>query len=319
MRLSTIDGRSRTTHNFLDQIAQFHQQNGTNFNRHPIIDKKPVNLHSLHKIVQSHGGYDTICNNKGWSTIGRELGLSHKAATAFSNIVKQAYIKALLPYQQFIDIRNKEGKRISDLDFTSKPPPVSHAAGDKCEVCYSPHDDSSMLLCDTCNRGYHSYCLTPQLSAIPQCDWYCPSCLKRSGDDYGFEEGQFRNLEGFRQFAEDFKRKHFEARGIKGEVSEEACEKEFWRLVGNIAGEDVEVEYGADLHSSQHGRCVLMHQISCISGHRHQHLFCRSLAVASQHPNATLTLTTRHAHGISQISRIIPPVSFITSFLIFLA
>ena len=35
-----------------------------------------------------------------------------------------------------------------------------------------------MLLCERCNTGYHTFCLSPQLSSIPKDDWYCSICLK---------------------------------------------------------------------------------------------------------------------------------------------
>ncbi|PRP77672.1 hypothetical protein PROFUN_00533 [Planoprotostelium fungivorum] len=47
-----------------------------------------------------------------------------------------------------------------------------------CTKCESAEDDSQMLLCDRCNRGYHLYCLDPPLSAIPEEDWFCPKCSR---------------------------------------------------------------------------------------------------------------------------------------------
>ena len=34
-----------------------------------------------------------------------------------------------------------------------------------------------MLLCDKCNKGYHIYCLPVPLSAIPDGDWFCDTCI----------------------------------------------------------------------------------------------------------------------------------------------
>lgn len=48
----------------------------------------------------------------------------------------------------------------------------------KCEVCHSGDDDANMLICDSCSRGYHIYCLRPILPYVPNGDWHCPKCLK---------------------------------------------------------------------------------------------------------------------------------------------
>ena len=117
-----------------------------------------------------------------------------------------------------------------------------------------------MLLCDSCNRGHHIYCLNPPLSKIPDTDWYCSHCLKSSGNDYGFEDGETRTLPEFQKVCNDFKQEWFSSKSGwpkdeqgKPIITEEDVEKEFWRLVESPYDE-VEVEYGADLHSSHHGR-----------------------------------------------------------------
>ena len=49
-----------------------------------------------------------------------------------------------------------------------------------CEVCGDGTwtEGNWMLLCDGegCERAYHTLCLTPQLHAIPDGDWLCPTC-----------------------------------------------------------------------------------------------------------------------------------------------
>jgi transposase InsO family protein len=50
------------------------------------------------------------------------------------------------------------------------------AADLPCEVCRSPSLADFMLLCDTCNKGFHLRCLQPPLSAVPDGDWFCPRC-----------------------------------------------------------------------------------------------------------------------------------------------
>lgn len=43
-----------------------------------------------------------------------------------------------------------------------------------CAICFMPHQENSMLLCDLCNRGFHLHCLN--LLRIPNGKWYCQSC-----------------------------------------------------------------------------------------------------------------------------------------------
>ncbi len=42
-----------------------------------------------------------------------------------------------------------------------------------CKQCHKSDDDSNMLLCDSCNTGFHIYCLQPPLPEIPSGNWYC--------------------------------------------------------------------------------------------------------------------------------------------------
>jgi len=46
----------------------------------------------------------------------------------------------------------------------------------KCKVCRRKTDSDNMLLCDSCDNGYHIYCLKPKLKTIPSGDWFCPEC-----------------------------------------------------------------------------------------------------------------------------------------------
>ena len=48
-----------------------------------------------------------------------------------------------------------------------------------CEVCRFPDGEETLLLCDVCDRGWHTQCLTPPLAAVPEGAWVCPTCLER--------------------------------------------------------------------------------------------------------------------------------------------
>jgi len=45
-----------------------------------------------------------------------------------------------------------------------------------CEVCGTDEKEDQLLLCDLCSLGYHTFCLTPPLSAVPDGTWICPAC-----------------------------------------------------------------------------------------------------------------------------------------------
>ena len=50
-----------------------------------------------------------------------------------------------------------------------------------CEKCRLP-DAKGTIVCDSCNRVWHIYCLTPPLARVPRGDWLCSDC-KQSGVD----------------------------------------------------------------------------------------------------------------------------------------
>ena len=130
--------------------------------------------------------------------------------------------------------------------------------GEVCEVCGTRDQRSLLLVCDGCDYGYHQNCLDPPARINPLVDWHCPRCLVGTGD-FGFEEGGIYSLRQFQEKAHHFKQTYFEPKmqydpvmNKKKAVTEDDVEREFWRLVESPT-EEVEVEYGADIHSTTHG------------------------------------------------------------------
>lgn len=100
--------------------------------------------------------------------------------------------------------------------------------------------------------------MDPSLKTKPDTDWNCPRCLVGDGQ-FGFEEGGLYSLRQFQEKAADFKQGYFEKRmpfdpvlGCHRPVTEDDVEREFWRLVNDV-DEEVQVEYGADIHCTTHG------------------------------------------------------------------
>jgi hypothetical protein len=67
------------------------------------------------------------------------------------------------------------------LEIRAPDPLVPQAGPSKglsCAVCRLPDDEQAMLLCDSCDQGWHTYCLTPALTEVPRGDWICPQCVQ---------------------------------------------------------------------------------------------------------------------------------------------
>uniref|UniRef100_A0A182J0J0 [histone H3]-trimethyl-L-lysine(4) demethylase n=1 Tax=Anopheles atroparvus TaxID=41427 RepID=A0A182J0J0_ANOAO len=124
-----------------------------------------------------------------------------------------------------------------------------------CHMCNRGDVEESMLLCDGCDASYHTFCLMPPLQDIPKGDWRCPKCIVEENskpvEAFGFEQAQREyTLQQFGEMADQFKSNYFNM--PVHNVPTELVEKEFWRIVSSI-DEDVTVEYGADLHTMDHG------------------------------------------------------------------
>ncbi|XP_059188916.1 bromodomain adjacent to zinc finger domain protein 2A isoform X2 [Centropristis striata] len=52
-----------------------------------------------------------------------------------------------------------------------------------CQVCRKGDNDDCLLLCDSCDRGCHMYCLRPKITQVPEGDWFCPTCVAKDGGD----------------------------------------------------------------------------------------------------------------------------------------
>ncbi|XP_059047112.1 lysine-specific demethylase 5 [Achroia grisella] len=138
---------------------------------------------------------------------------------------------------------------------TPLPHPDDPLAKYMCHVCGRGDIEEQMLLCDGCDDSYHTFCLVPPLADIPKGDWRCPVCIaeevSKPTEAFGFEQASREyTLQQFGEMADQFKSDYFNMPVHM--VPTSTVEKEFWRVVSSI-DEDVTVEYGADLHSMDHG------------------------------------------------------------------
>lgn len=60
----------------------------------------------------------------------------------------------------------------------SKPIPCSKLLLQNCQFCQSGEQEDKLLLCDGCDRGYHTYCFKPRMDKIPDGDWLVFVCQR---------------------------------------------------------------------------------------------------------------------------------------------
>ncbi|XP_040085106.1 bromodomain adjacent to zinc finger domain protein 2B isoform X16 [Oryx dammah] len=49
-----------------------------------------------------------------------------------------------------------------------------------CQICRKGDNEELLLLCDGCDKGCHTYCHRPKITAIPDGDWFCPACIAKA-------------------------------------------------------------------------------------------------------------------------------------------
>ena len=49
-----------------------------------------------------------------------------------------------------------------------------------CQLCDCGDNEDELLLCDGCDKGFHTYCFKPKLDNIPDGDWYCYECVNKA-------------------------------------------------------------------------------------------------------------------------------------------
>lgn len=129
-------------------------------------------------------------------------------------------------------------------------------ADSACMVCGNGDSEECILLCDGCDDGYHTYCLVPPLTSVPKGEWRCPKCIvavvnKATDTTFGFEQAEREySLQQFGEMADQFKSNYFNMPVHM--VPTEKVEQEYWKILSSMDS-SVTVEYGADLHSMDHG------------------------------------------------------------------
>ncbi len=135
------------------------------------------------KLVENKGGFDHLDEVSFWTEIAKEMNLKDSIAKSLRSI----YEKIIYPYDLLKSgvtltksTSTSSFKRLNSDDSNEnkkKKKSVKLYENIKCLTCLSGDDDAFILLCDECDDSYHTYCLYPPLSEIPEGDWRCPNCV----------------------------------------------------------------------------------------------------------------------------------------------
>ncbi|KAL1837282.1 hypothetical protein VTJ49DRAFT_4068 [Mycothermus thermophilus] len=115
--LNSVEGSTRANLSYLDALAKFHKQQGTNLTRWPYVDKKPLDLYRLKKAVECRGGFEKVCKLKKWAEIGRDLGYSGKIMSSLSTSLKNSYQKWLCPYEEYLRLAKPGVHQQLELEY----------------------------------------------------------------------------------------------------------------------------------------------------------------------------------------------------------
>jgi hypothetical protein len=124
---------------YLDQLIEFHNQHGTNLNRFPTVDKRPLDLYKLRGTVETMGGFEKVCEMKKWPQVGRILGYEGKIMSSLSTSLKNTYLRYVLPYEEHLQLGKEDvpPERHSKKHLTTSQTP-SDSLGSSSEASQSP-------------------------------------------------------------------------------------------------------------------------------------------------------------------------------------
>ncbi|KAJ5517810.1 Zinc finger PHD-type [Penicillium expansum] len=232
--------------------SPFTPGNNTPANNGPPIKREGENGTSTPQVISDHASVSTPMNGQDEESLKRAISREDSSQCENGDDDDGSGRRNCFP--------TVAGSHMSLL----RPAPVrsrkdgSQPVGEKCETCGKSDDQGSILVCDGCELGYHKACLDPSTTTPSEHDWHCPKCLVGTGE-FGFEDGGVYSLKQFQEKANEFKKKYFASKmpfdpvlNTHRRETEDDVEAEFWKLVVDLH-ETVEVEYGADIHSTTHG------------------------------------------------------------------
>ncbi|KAL5582546.1 hypothetical protein UlMin_014988 [Ulmus minor] len=173
-----------------------------------------------------------------WSNVRNAFGdqpdlveLAETLAQNFESLYEKEVVSLVHKFAEFAKqecLNGEKRKEIDDLLSSTSVIPKAPWDEGVCKVCGIDRDDDSVLLCDTCDAEYHTYCLNPPLARIPEGNWYCPSCIasKRMARDAA-ENIQVIIRRSGKKYQGEVTRVYLEA---LAQLAAKMEEKEYWEF-----------------------------------------------------------------------------------------
>lgn len=93
-RINELEARTRIKLNFIDQLTKFFALKGKTF-QIPVIEKRTLDLYTLHKLVKEGGGHEEVAKAKKWGEIAQKMELTNVKSPA---LLKTHYDHLILPF-----------------------------------------------------------------------------------------------------------------------------------------------------------------------------------------------------------------------------
>uniref|UniRef100_A0A7R9HMY3 [histone H3]-trimethyl-L-lysine(4) demethylase n=1 Tax=Timema monikensis TaxID=170555 RepID=A0A7R9HMY3_9NEOP len=101
--LNELEAKTRIKLNFLDQIAKFWELQGSTL-KIPMVERRALDLYSLHKIILEEGGLEVTTKERKWSKVATRLG--YPQGKSIGTLLKSHYERILYPFDIFQQEKN---------------------------------------------------------------------------------------------------------------------------------------------------------------------------------------------------------------------
>lgn len=116
-RLNELEAKTRIKLNFLNQIAKFWELQGSSL-KIPMVERKALDLYTLHRYVQDEGGMEQTTRERKWSKIA--LRMRYPPRKSVGTILKAHYERILHPFDIFTSgkvVDLKLETEVNDKDY----------------------------------------------------------------------------------------------------------------------------------------------------------------------------------------------------------